>query len=137
MYSFVFYFIYRAQLSKDGELLSRYSAHLIITVAWAIFLGMLYGIARFLMCYFYNISIARKSVHQTANEKGIVIAISIALFLVSCLIFNKKKVENIVERYKDNRKFYSLFNIIKFILIFLIPLLIGIFFENKSLLYCF
>ena len=136
MYHFIFYFIYRAKLKADGPALTRYSANLIVMIFLVIHFGMLYSVIRFSCCYFWQISIARESAHATQANNLPYLLFGIATFFLSYKYFNEKKINAILNRYQGVEKFYTAGNILKFILLFILPLLISIFLVNKSVLYC-
>jgi hypothetical protein len=133
MYNFIFYFIYRAKINADGKGVTRYSASLIVAIYLGVHLGLLYAITRFIFCYYWQISIARSNSHPS-GFKNIILAIF--LILLSYKYFNEKRVEKILNKHEGIEKFYTLKNIIKFVMLFIVPLLIAIFLVNKSVSYC-
>jgi len=136
MYHFIFYFIYKAKIKADGPKVTRYSASLIVSIFLGMHLGLLYCIARFICCYFWQISIARSNPHATASDTLSDLLIINTILFLSYKYFNEQRVNTIVEKYQGKEKFFTAVNIIKFILLFFAPLLIAIFFENKSVTYC-
>ena len=136
MYYFIFYFVYKGRLIKDGALVARYSACLIVSIALGIHLTLLYSILRFMLCYFDRVSIARSNPHVTRANDLINLSIFFAIGISTYIYINRKRVESIVNRYNDNESFYSPANIVKFICLFLFPLLVSIFLVNNSVSYC-
>ncbi len=136
MYSFIFYFIYRAKIKADGKGVTRYSASLIVAIFFVVHLGLLYAIARFILCFYWQISIATGSSHPSALVRMSYLIIYIILVCLSYKYFNEKRVTKILIKNERIDKFYNLKNVLKFILLFIVPLLIAIFFVNKSVLYC-
>jgi hypothetical protein len=137
MYNFVFYFIYRYTLKIDrSEKSARYTSSMVVGIALFMVFALLYGIARFILCNYYDISIAGKTVHLTLRAKIILISsFAIAVFFI-WLYFNPRRISAIVEKYTGHENFYTAINIIKFLAIIFLPLLVGIYFENKSVGHC-
>lgn len=136
MYNFVYYFIYKAKLKSDGDSLARYSASLVVSIILAVHIGCLYAITRFFLCYYWGISIARTNARATAANNLSYLLFFVVVLCATIFYFNNKRVELIVNRYQNKEIFYSLLSVTKFILIFLLPLLIAIFLVNKSVIYC-
>jgi hypothetical protein len=137
MYSFIFYFIYRAKLNQDGAALTRYSANLVVSIFMTVHLALLYAIVRFILCYYWQISIARHNVIANRSDNLKYIAIFFAINIISFNYFNKRRVDRILSRYEKVEKFYTLSNILAIIFLFLIPLVIAIFLVNRSVRYWF
>ena len=135
MYNFIFYFIYRAKIKADGKRLTRYSASLIVGIYIGVHIGLLYAITRFILCYYWQFSIAQSNTNSSGSNNFNYLA-GIVLIFLCYKYFNEKRVIKILDKYEGIEKFYSLKNILKFILLFIVPLLIAIFFVNKSVLYC-
>jgi hypothetical protein len=136
MYYFIFYFVYKRSINKDGVFVARYSASLIVAIAMGIHIMLLYAIARFGLCYFWGISIARTNIHATLGNNLSYLLFFISILIPSYLYFNQRRVEITTNHFKVNENFYSGINIIKFITLFLLPLLAAIFLVNKSVYYC-
>lgn len=136
MYNFIFYFIYRAKIKADGKILTRYTASLIVGIYLGTHIALLYSINRFILCYYWHISIARSNSHATSSNSMIYLILSILLILFSYRYFTEKRIEKLLTKYDQIDSFYTFKNILKFILLFIGPLLIAIFFVNKSVSYC-
>lgn len=133
---FIFYFIYSYSLFKDGPWVARISACLIVAIALRFHVALGYSILRFWLCYWKGISIARSNVQATRADDLRYLSLAIAAYIIAYFVFSTKRIDRVVERYQKNEKFYTVFNFVKFISAFLIPLLISIFFVNKSVGYC-
>ena len=136
MYWFIFYFIYRAKLKADGTALTRYSASLIVAIYLVVHLSLLYALIRFYLCYFWQISIARHNVHANSQNNFIYFFLFALILFLVYKFFTERRIGLILNKYSCIENFYGRANISKFILLFLIPLLISIFIVNKSVLYC-
>ena len=136
MYQFIFYFIYRAKLKADGAKQSRYSASLVVMIFIVVHLGLLYSIMRFICCYFWQISIARTNAEVTGGDILSYSVTAIVILILSFRYFNEEKIGAKLTKYQETERFYTFRNILKFILLFILPLLTAIFLENKSVEYC-
>lgn len=136
MYYFIFYFIYKAKLKADGASQSRYSASLIVSIFLGIHLGLLYAVTRFVLCYYWQISIARSNVRAAKTNTLFYFLLAMLLCLICYFYFNKKRISIIETRYAQVEKFYTFPKITKFILLFILPLLLAIYLVNKSVVFC-
>ena len=136
MYRFIFYFIYKWKYAKEGYALTRYSSCIIVTVAIGIHINFFYALLRFLLCYFKNISISRTNTSLSLSQQFLLFLIILGIFISTCLYFTSKRIARIAGLYNGVENFYSVKNKIAFLLIFIMPLLIGIYLVNKSLGFC-
>jgi len=136
MYHFMFYFIYRRSLIKDGAFVARITARMVVTVVLTIHFALAYTILRFLLCYFENVSIARPNSEATSIDSLRQLLIIVAIFVGTSFYFNIKRIEYIMKLYDNIPKFYIAINILKFLSILIVPLLLAIFLVNKSTSYC-
>ena len=136
MYNFVFYFIYKRSLTRDGKFVARYSACLIVAAACGTFLGFLYSVARFILCYFWTISIARTTARASNSDNLQYLLFTVSLCGCVLFYFNERRVAKIVDKYEKYDDIYSLINFLKFFSIIFLPLLGAIYLVNKSVLYC-
>ncbi|HLY69410.1 MAG TPA: hypothetical protein VKR53_06750 [Puia sp.] len=136
MYKYIFFFVYNKKLKSDGPGVARYSASLIAAIALSFHLLLLYAAARFALCYFYGISIARQSAVATRRDSLNYLGFGVLVITLTALYFNKRRAEDVVRVFKDRDDIYSPWGILKFASIFIIPLLISFFLVNKSVYYC-
>ena len=137
MYNFIFYFIYKRKIGKEGYALTRYSSCMIVALAIGIHIDFLYSILRFLLCYYKHMSIARSgSASFTLSQQFLLLLFLSGVFILTCLYFRSNRISIIEKKYGSVDNFYSVKNAIKFLLIFILPFLISIFLVNKSVKYC-
>jgi hypothetical protein len=137
MYNFVFYFIYKYELKKDNSFfLARYFASFVIAIVLAIHFGFIYCLLRLILCYFWQISIARSSTQISVIDNLKYYAAIITIVIIIFKYYTKARIEKIVTKYQNLERFYTPYNIVRFFLIFLAPLIGAIILENKSVSYC-
>ena len=137
MYNFIFCFVYLGRLKKDGKGVAIYTAKLAVTIAIVMHVALLYSVLRLALCYYWNISIARSNVHATSSDRLLYFLIGLSIFLVTNSYYNKQRIEKVSGVYDSSNDLLSFKNILKFISLFVIPLLLGIYFVNKSVGYCY
>src|SRR5579871_3222214 len=129
MYRFIFYFIYRSQVNqKDGgPSVARIISSMIVFVAISFHILFIYSIARFLLFIFFA---SRKTY---SGKLFFWIPIFVLALLPILKYFNTNRINKILAHYNQIEDFYSIFNIIKFITIFILPLIIAIILVNHSI----
>jgi len=118
MYKFVFYFFYRTLLKLNDDTIFTAKLgvaivlclHLISLANILKFFGLIDGIPIFSDIYLFN---------KLYWYPFIIIIIGLIL-----LNFNKVKTKAIIEKYSANDNFYSIGNILLFLLLIVIPVLI-------------
>ncbi|SRR6185437_4031288 len=135
MYSFIFYFIYLGQISQKntGPWVARCIASMIVTVFLFIHLCFIYSLIKFILLSLYDINIAFSSGKNHTTKILFWYPIALVLILVVFKYFNKKRVNQMVENYKQKQFYYSFYNILKFILMFILPLIISIWLTKHSI----
>ena len=137
MYKFIFYFIYKKRISRDGnKFVAKYSSCLIVTIAIFIHAALFYAVSRFCLCYFGQISIARVNAIESPINKLINLLIIFLLFILVFRYYNDKRITLAMDYYSNQSEFYSYKNIFKFISLLAIPLITSILLVNRSVLYC-
>jgi hypothetical protein len=132
MYYFIFYFIYKAKLKDDGESLARYSAGMIVAIALIIHLEFLFILVRYFFDNFYNISISGSPFHKLSGGGSLFyVILSLLLFVLSFKFFNEARIEKITQKFNSSKVFYNTINIIKFILLLLLPLILSIYLSKQ------
>ena len=134
MYNLIFYFIYRGQINQKntGPWVARCIRSMIVALFLFVHIGFIYSLIRFVLSHFYSINIAFSS-GKSHNTK-ILFWFPIALFLIVGVFkyFNKKRLNQLLENYEVKQFSYSLYNIFKFIMIFIFPLVIAIWMVRRS-----
>jgi hypothetical protein len=134
MYSFIFYFIYLGQISQKntGPYTARLISSMIVTLFLFIHICFIYAMVKFILFHFYNISIAFSS--GKTHSITVIFWYPIGIFSMIILFkyFSKKRVDSILKKYEENQFSYSLYNILKFMLIFILPLILAIWMVKKS-----
>jgi hypothetical protein len=136
MYDFIFYFVYKAKIKADGPSVTRYSASLVVAVYLSVHLGLLYSLARFSACYFCHTSWARANPHTPLSYRMIYLFMALLLVFITRKYYTQKKTDLILAKYLKAMSFSHFLNIVYFIALFLAPLLLAIFLENHSFVYC-
>lgn len=134
MYSFVFYFIYRGQISQKNidPLTARIIGTLIVFVAIMFHILFIYAIGRFLIFNYYETDISLYAHKKYSDQLVYWLPIFIPIYIFVFKYFNEKRIEIILEKYKNYQTFYTIENVLKFSAIFVLPLLIGIMLVNHS-----
>jgi len=135
MYRFIFYFIYRSQVNqKDGgPSVARIISSMIVFVAISFHILFIYSIARFLLFNFFATDISFASRKTYSGKLFFWIPIFVLALLPILKYFNTNRINKILAHYNQIEDFYSIFNIIKFITIFILPLIIAIILVNHSI----
>jgi hypothetical protein len=135
MYNFVFYFIYLGQIrQKDtGPKAARIIASMIVSLLVLLHIGLLYTITRYLLFNLdgYDISFATGSSYSN-KSLTIWLPVFVLIYIVVFNIYTVKKIERLKYKF-ENSKIYSFTNVLKFILIMVLPLLISIWLVNHSI----
>jgi hypothetical protein len=131
MYNFIFYFIYKAKIKNDGDSLARYSASMIVAVALIIHLELLFTIIRILLYHVFGISITKSPIHNLSGGKSSFYIIISALLILLCFkFFNHSRVLLINEKFNKIENFFKFLNVVKFTMIFILPLVLSIYFSK-------
>jgi len=131
MYKFIFYFFYKSQIKRDDLTPMQAKSVSSIFVAWTflnhiLFIGVLINICLF---QFYDSTF---KIGKPNYIYFMALGIPISILIVSILnkYFNESRINDLAEKYDKNDRFYTIITIIKFIVIFLLPLF-GFFFLGK------
>ncbi len=136
MYNFIFYFVYKKQFKGDNNIQAVKSSGLIVSLAVGLHILLLYSIMRFCLCYFAQISIARRNSSPTSANNMAYLVLIILIFGIVGRIYSERRASHIVAEFSNKVNFYNSKSVAKFISILLVPLLISIFLVNSSVGYC-
>lgn len=136
MYSFIFYFIYRGQLiDKSSPIVAKYISCLLVALIFSIHLLFLYSILRFIAFHLIGKDLSFSSKESGNNATLFWVSAFIPIVIFFLLFFKKSKIERILKSYEKQNHFYNIINIAKFVLIFLLPLIVSIVLVNHSIYY--
>ena len=131
MYNFIFYFMYKFKERKTGDSSdARFTASLAVVITLMFHLFLIVSSIRYFFEY-------KTKLLQFTNNKQvdrlIITGFGIVLILIGCLFFSKKRASRITA-YFDNKagNIFSIKNIVIFLMITLLPLVIGIYLLNNS-----
>ncbi len=135
MYSFIFYFIYRGQITQKNTdpLTARIISTLIVFVAIMFHILFIYAVGRFLLFNYYEADISLYDHKKYSEQLAYWLPIFIPIYILVYKYFNEKRIKIILEKYENYESFYTIGNILKFLSIFVLPLLIGIMLVNHSI----
>lgn len=121
MYSFIFYFLYKANI-KDGPSTAKFQACLITFFAIFLHVGLLIAILKkVFMKQFESSGIST----WFNNNKSIYLLILLLSLFFLYNYYNKERIEKILNKYPDKPKSNKLVGIIKVLAILLIPIILG------------
>src|SRR5690606_14201994 len=126
MYNFIFYCLYSQQKKKGkSDTFARFNGSLVTGLTLAFHLGFIIVVARAI--YFNTIHYHYWSLLDAVPYKIVCFLIMLTPFLY----YNKVRVERIKEHYHNEYLSFNILNTLKFILIFILPLLVIIKLSSK------
>lgn len=121
MYNFIFYVLYKANI-KDGRFTAKYQASLIVFLAILIHALLFFSILKRIFIKQFEAS----NISEWFNEhKAVYILIMIIFIFILYRYYNDKKIEKILNKYSNKPNSTKASNIIKVLLILLVPIILG------------
>lgn len=134
MYNFVFYFIYRSQVNQKngGPFVASIIGSMFVFVTIFIHLIFILGIYRFALFNLYGEEIFFSNQKTYAQKMFVFIPFFVLASILVFRFYNEKRRIKIIQYYNNKGPFYTLTNIILFVIIFFLPIVLGAVLLNHS-----